>query len=152
MDSKQLKEEIALALENKEITFEELERIRDRSSITLLAEILHTVLCEVPHTEEIRETEGCPFYAENSLVNPWVHTYHKRWTAVANYLISVSGRSLQGIIEDIRAINRYRMIEPVWIAAFCSVYKHVAGMTEHVIVVKKILNPVFQVPGSIIRD
>jgi hypothetical protein len=149
MDIQELKRELVRALDRNEISLEEITQIKNRSSITLLAEILHTILCDKVHIEDTSYTAnaamdsrlGCAFYGENQFPDPWIATCHLRWLEVAKYIHKGSEQSITEILEDVRTIVATHLVQETWIKSFYAAYKYADKMTPHIAKVIRILNP-----------
>jgi hypothetical protein len=90
-------------------------------SLELLADTLHTLLCDLPHEGDMMEVlkgrkEGvCYYYLESSLSSDFSHDDHTYWNDQAKQLLSLLGvsqpaealRSVYKVLDLIEKLNAF---------------------------------------------
>ena len=86
-----------------------------------LAEILHTIFCDVEHSEDMRDTldstSKCVFYLENTIEDTWEQPSHRHWLQQAfafNELAKPIGvhEAVQNIIGVYRVYVSFMKADP----------------------------------------
>ncbi len=82
-----------------------------------LAEILHTIYCEGPHSADMidltRESNKCTYYLENSLSPTWEQKQHIKWTQQAQVFDLVADdygtkKALDDIIKVYQIYTKFK--------------------------------------------
>ena len=105
--------QVVEAVKKGDLTVEQVEsKLRGESKkIRDLATILHSLLCFRVHkssviSEGFADVGKCPFYAEDSLTDPWAQTNHVLWVQITDMLVHELELTPDQMIKDIAGINK----------------------------------------------